>query len=477
MSDPVKPLESSLQENLALDDSVRGEPRSTTSSDSPDRGSVDIAAVMADIRQRIMDDMEKHRDERIAVSPLAGKFVDARGIKFGDLQHAENLRFLNTHYTFETKLSGLEISTHRGGIVGRLVVLLKRKVTGFLRNSIFAQYLAAERSFVEHLVRHLNETGRYIDARDERIARELEVMMQRIDDEKTSSLFTLQRQLVDLSVNFEQRLAQIDSMVRGLEGIINNADVLSNSHPPRASESERETGAKRSFPDRSYLLLENRYRGSEEEISRRMGIYPELFKDARGPVLDIGSGRGELLRLFTAGGIQAYGVDLDTVMVNVANSNGCKTLSGDGIAHLRSLPDASLGGIVAIQVVEHLTREQLKELCELAKIKVKPGGRVAFETINPQSLLALSSNYFRDPTHVWPMHPDTLGYMATLAGLKIIDTKMLSPVSPNHLLKDIPVDSSHTPAVGDAIHRINENIGQLNRLLYGFQDYCLVLEA
>jgi O-antigen chain-terminating methyltransferase len=164
-------------------------------------------------------------------------------------------------------------------------------------------------------------------------------------------------------------------------------------------------------------------------------------------------------------------------MVNVANANGCKTVYGDGIAHLRTLPDRSLGGLVAIQVVEHLTRQQLQELMELAKSKVKAGGRIAFETINPQSMLALSSNYFRDPTHVWPMHPDTLGYMATLAGLRILETKMLSPVSPTHLLKDIPVDSSHTPAVADAVSRINQNFQQLNRLLYGFQDYCLVLEA
>jgi hypothetical protein len=75
------------------------------------------------------------------------------------------------------------------------------------------------------------------------------------------------------------------------------------------------------------------------------------------------------------------------------------------------------------------------------------------------------------------MHPDTLGYMATLAGLKILEVRMLSPVSPNHLLKDIPIDSSHPPALGDAIERINRNIGQLNGLLYGHQDYCIVLEA
>ncbi len=451
--------------------------RSRESSAETTEKVVDIAALMADIRQRIMSDMERNRDQRISISPLAGKFVDARGIKYGDLQHAENLRYLNTHYPFETKLSGAAIVTHRRGPLGKLVVLFKRKLTGFLRKSIFADYLASERGFVEHLVRHLNDTGRYIDARDERISKELEVLMQRIDDEKTSTIFALQRQLVDLSTGFEQRLAQVDSMVRGLEGIINNAHSLSNSNPPRAAEVQAVGRSEGSAPSRSYLLLENRYRGSEAEIGRRTMIYPALFKDARGPVLDIGSGRGELLRLFKAAGIESYGVDLDTVMVNVANSNGCKTMYGEGIAHLRSLGDGSLGGVVAVQVVEHLTREQLKELCELVKRKVKAGGRIAFETINPQSLLALSSNYFRDPTHVWPMHPDTLGYMATLAGLKILEVKMLSPVSPNHLLKEIPVDSSHTPAVGDAISRINENISQLNRLLYGFQDYCIVLEA
>jgi len=471
MSEPVRTLKGS---------EVLGQDAATTGS-----GAVDIAALMAEIRKRIVSDMEQHRDERAALSPLAAKFVDSRGIKYGDLQHAENLRYLNTNYSFETKLSGAEIVTHRRGIFGKAVVLCKSKVVGFLRNSIFAKYLAAERGFVEHLVRHLNDTGRYIDARDERISKELELMVQRVDDEKTQTIFALQRQLVDLSTGFEQRLAQIDSMVRGLEGIINNASNLSNTHPPMApvspapvvTASEADNPSKTTAPSRSYLLLENRYRGSEEEIGSRTRIYQEIFRNARGAVLDIGSGRGELLRLFKAAGIESYGIDLDTVMVNLANSNGCKTFYGDGIAHLRTLPDAALGGVVAIQVVEHLTREQIKELCDLVKQKVRPGGRIAFETINPQSLLALSSNYFRDPTHVWPMHPDTLGYMATLAGLKIVETRMLSPVSPNHLLKEIPVDSSHTPAVGDAINRINENISQLNRLLYGYQDYCIVLEA
>jgi 2-polyprenyl-3-methyl-5-hydroxy-6-metoxy-1,4-benzoquinol methylase len=440
-----------------------------------DSSKIDIPSLMAEIRERIKADVERNRDARQGISPLAAKFADARGVKYGDLQLAENLRYLNLNYAFETRLSPDSVVTHRQGFLGKLIVRFKRKVISFLREGVFADYLNSERIFVEHLVRHLNETGRYIDARDDRLVRDLERLVQRVDDEKVCSIVALQRQMNEMALSFEQRLAVVDAMVRGLEGILNNYPQYMKAEPVRAEEMARDEEAP--SPELSYLLLENRYRGSEGEIEQRQKIYPQIFRGTKGSILEIGSGRGELQRLFAASGLESYGVDLDVVMVNVANSNGCKTLYGDGIAHLRSLEDSSLGGLVAIQVVEHLTRQQLQELFELAKRKVRAGGRIAFETINPQSLLALSSNYFRDPTHVWPMHPDTLGYMATLAGLKIIETKMLSPVSPNHLLKDIPIDSSHTPAVGDAVARINENFRQLNRLLYGFQDYCLVLEA
>ena len=436
---------------------------------------IDIPTLMTEIRERIKVDVEKNRDARQGISPLAASFVDERGIKQGDLQLAENLRYLNLQYAFETRLSPDVVVTHRSGLIGKLIVKFKRKLIAFLREGVFAEYLNSERMFVEHLVRHINETGRYIDARDERISRDLEQLIQRVDDEKAHALFAVQRQMNDMAVGFEQRLKAVDAMVRGLEGIINNHGRFTQPNPPLADEVSAESRS--ASPEMSYLLLENRYRGSEGEIEQRQKIYPQIFRGTKGSILEIGSGRGELQRLFAASGLESYGVDLDVVMVNVANANGCKTVYGDGIAHLRSLGDGSLSGLVAIQVVEHLTRQQLQELFELAKRKVKSGGRIAFETINPQSLLALSSNYFRDPTHVWPMHPDTLGYMATLAGLKIIETKMLSPVSPNHLLKDIPIDSSHTPAVADAVARINENLRQLNRLLYGFQDYCLVMEA
>ena len=130
-----------------------------------------------------------------------------------------------------------------------------------------------------------------------------------------------------------------------------------------------------------------------------------------------------------------------------------------------------------MQVVEHLTKEQLARLFELCKSKVEKGGRVIFETINPRSLLALSSNYFRDPTHVWPLHPDTLAYAMSLAGLKIVETKFLSPVDQGSLLKPIPAGEFMTPRWAFTVETLNRNLTQLNDLLYGCQDYCIVAEA
>ena len=437
------------------------------------RPTTDIPALMAQIRERIKTDVASSRDSRPTLTPTSVRFSKEKVYRPGALQLSENLRFLNVNFAPDSQLIPTVIPTHRKGPVGRLLPKVKRFGRAVLRKLFLADYFYAEREFNAHLVRHINDIGRYIDMRDQGLLENVNLELERIKSESSAAVFGLQQDITALSQNLTSQVASLDSLVRGLEGILNNHGTYTDPNPPQATESTEQ----KTSPDISYLLLENRYRGGEAEIERRLSIYPEILASAQGPVLEIGSGRGELQTLLKKRGIETYGVDLDNVMVNVANSHGCDTRYGDGIAHLRSLVDNSLGGLIAIQVVEHLTRHQLKELCDLAKAKCKPGGKIIFETINPQSLLALSSNYFRDPTHVWPMHPDTLGYTATLAGLKIVETRYLSPVSANYLLKEVPAELGFSPIVGDAIKRINANMQQLNRLLYGYQDYCLVLEV
>jgi hypothetical protein len=198
-----------------------------------------------------------------------------------------------------------------------------------------------------------------------------------------------------------------------------------------------------------------------------------MFQGALGAVLEIGSASGELQQVFLARGIPSYGVDSNAAAVAVANSAGCNTTHGDAIEHLRTLSDGVLGGLVARQVIQHFSPETLQELLALAKSKVRRGGLVTLETFNPQSFQALSKQGLQGISR----HPDAVEQMAMAAGLSLKETRFLSPVPPHFLLRELPDDSSNTFPFRDGIQRLNANIRQLNALLYGYQDYCMVFEV
>ena len=53
-------------------------------------------------------------------------------------------------------------------------------------------------------------------------------------------------------------------------------------------------------------------------------------------------------------GIRARGLDINHEMVEVCRARGLEVYEGDALTYLLSLPDESLGGLIAAQVVEHL---------------------------------------------------------------------------------------------------------------------------
>ncbi|MCO6432020.1 MAG: class I SAM-dependent methyltransferase [Deltaproteobacteria bacterium] len=472
-------------------------------SDSSDNGElkrVDVAALMLEIRKRIKSDIELHKDKYEAFKGYRADGDKNASRKAGELLHSQDLLFLNRNYQYGYRSKDHHPTSRLPWPLGKIVIWLKRKIID-LREFLLRDYLAAERDFQANLVRYLNDVSKYVDARDfacfwelirkidydvtkaldriERINDEMSGTMRsserRIFDEVFSNFKELQGVVTNLQGQGEQHdavIKRLDSVVLGLESILARQKGTS----PVETNPQAADGNAPSI-DYSYLLLENRFRGSEEEISRRLAIYPALFKGVQYPVLEIGAGRGELQQLFRNEGVASYGIDLDEAMVQECKSKGLDVRLEEALSHLRSIPDASLGGVIAIQVVEHLTREQLEELFALCRSKVAAPGRIIFETINPQSLHALSSNYFRDPTHVWPLHPDLLAYMMELSGLKVVDVKMLSPVPKEAELRPIPVGEHMTPRWAYTVETINYNIAQLNRLLYGFQDYCIVAEV
>jgi O-antigen chain-terminating methyltransferase len=180
-------------------------------------------------------------------------------------------------------------------------------------------------------------------------------------------------------------------------------------------------------------------------------------------VLDVGCGRGELLTILRDAGVDASGVDADADMVAFARGEGLDVTQADLLAHLESLDDGSLGGIFAGQVVEHLPPPALLRFLELAHAKLRDGGLLVAETINPLSPLALR-NYFADLTHAQPLVPDTLALLAKQAGFASAEIRFLNEPPPTERLREVDIEN----------RALADNVARLNSLLFGPLDYAVV---
>ena len=72
-----------------------------------------------------------------------------------------------------------------------------------------------------------------------------------------------------------------------------------------------------------------------------------------------------------------------------------------------------------IQVIEHLTPQHVVDFVRIAADKVRPGGRVMVETVNPESLYIYAHALWVDPDHVRPVHPGYLEFLFGKAGFTV----------------------------------------------------------
>jgi SAM-dependent methyltransferase len=221
-----------------------------------------------------------------------------------------------------------------------------------------------------------------------------------------------------------------------------------------------------------YFFFELRYRGTVEEITRRQEDYLRYFQNG-GVVLDIGCGRGEFIKLLLAKGVEARGVDLDPDMVDYCRQLQLPVEQADGIDVLAAAADNSLGGIFLGQLVEHLPPTVLAQLIHLAYRKLRPDAYLVAETINPMCLLALTSHYLMDMSHVRPVHPEALRFLLISAGFRPPTVQFSEPVPDQLRLKRLPWADSLSTAEKLWIPILNENVDRLNDFLYGNQDYAV----
>ena len=247
------------------------------------------------------------------------------------------------------------------------------------------------------------------------------------------------------------------------------APVASATAPtPAATAPDFQQAAASTVEAYKYVGFEERFPGSQDEIRRRMRDYLPLFAGAR-DVLDIGCGRGEFLDLLREHGVEARGLDLNREMVALCRERGLEVEEGDALGYLRSLPDGSLGGLIASQVVEHLQPDYLLHLLDAAYAKLRPGAHIVLETINPACWYAFFSSYIRDLTHVRPVHPETLAYLLQASGFQQVRLDYRAPYPETEKLRTVEGDTPLHEAV-------NVNARLLNGLLFTYLDYAAIGE-
>ena len=284
----------------------------------------------------------------------------------------------------------------------------------------------------------------------------------------------------DVLEELRTTVGQVQHAVLTLERELRHVTAASPDAAPARPDAAGATRVEEALDAYTYVGFENRFRGSEAEIRGRQVDYAPLF-DGASNILDVGCGRGEFLDVLRERGITARGLDLNGEMVEVCRSHGLEAEVGDALAYLRGLPDASLGGMFAAQVVEHLDPQYLIRLLAVAFQKLRPGSKIVLETINPQCWFAFFDSYLRDITHAQPLHPDTLQYLLVASGFRRTTVRYSAPYPEHAKLQHValasrPVPTLRSSGLTSAVAVANANVDKLNRLLFTHMDYAAIGE-
>jgi len=212
-----------------------------------------------------------------------------------------------------------------------------------------------------------------------------------------------------------------------------------------------------------YFLLEERYRGSRDEIKQRLSVYRQDFERVRrdlhcnGPIIDLGCGRGELLEVLREQDFNVIGIDQNDLQLDAARQLGLPVINDDALAYLKTLEDESVLAITGIHIAEHLPFPVLVSFMQEIVRVLKRGGLLLFETPNPRNLIVGANTFHFDPTHIKPLPPEVLEILFETCGFINVDVRALHP------------SDSFSGMVEHK--RIDPHIAEL---LFGPQDYAVV---
>ncbi len=130
-------------------------------------------------------------------------------------------------------------------------------------------------------------------------------------------------------------------------------------------------------------------------------------------ILEIGCGSGELLAFLTAHGFSnAHGVDISPEQVALAQQHSRPVEHADAF---EALQRGRCDVVIAVDVLEHFTRDELARLAPLLYEALQPGGRLFIQTANGAGLFPRQVIY-GDLTHLTIFTPQSLAQLLRPCG-------------------------------------------------------------
>ncbi len=161
-----------------------------------------------------------------------------------------------------------------------------------------------------------------------------------------------------------------------------------------------------------------RHIGVESATQRQVqSHYLPFFEDCT-RVVDLGCGDGDFTQMLIEQGIEAIGVDSDFVMCQHTRERGIPVVCEDALAYLEHLEPASIDGIYAAHLVEHLPYQAVLHLIELAYRALAPGGRILLVTPNARALISHLEMFYLHFGHQSFYHPRLLEFFLDWVGFQ-----------------------------------------------------------
>ena len=279
--------------------------------------------------------------------------------------------------------------------------------------------------------------------------------------------------------------ASMDAFLASTPGDSGAALMGESSANATGATAETQTAtvaAQTALSDAFYVAFQARFRGPLKLIRERLSVYIPIIMEARertnlyppvrtssatdlgdlpppaDGVLDLGCGRGEWLELLAENGVPALGVEKNQFFVDMCRKKNSTVAPGDIMAFLRAAPSESVAAVTSFHVIEHLPIPCFEEMIRHVFRILRRGGVVILETPSPTNIITSSFNFWSDPTHLRPVHPDFGKLLLETTGFAPVNLQFLNPVDA----------SAHVGSADDPLAQ------RFNQLCYGPQDFAFI---